>query len=130
MKKIIFLSVFLLFVNYAQSQGKYYYAFEEKIFLNEVEDKVVLRFDKSYLSNIQDDLQKNVKVQYVEFINDSSYCILTTEKPNVRELMESLSKQAGIKSINPLYIAVSGLEMGITDEIRNPKDLVYYGEGI
>ena len=57
---IVFISIFLLSMSYAQSQGKYYYAFEEKVFINEVENKVVLSFDKKYLSDIRENLQINL----------------------------------------------------------------------
>lgn len=43
---IIFASIFLLSASDNQPKRKYYYAFDEKIFLTEVPNKVVLSFDE------------------------------------------------------------------------------------
>ena len=117
-KKIIFyVSIFLLSMSYAQSQERYYYAFEEKISLNEVKNKVVIGFDKKYLSDIQENLQRNAKIQRMESQNNNSSYILTIENSDIRTLKENLSKYIGIKSINPLYTTIDGLDMSVIDEI-------------
>ena len=113
----IFISVFLLSASYGQSQGKYYYAFDEKIFLEEVSDKVVLSFDKNYLSEIQTNLKKNSQIRHMELQIHNNLYILTTEKTDTKTLKENLLKQKGIKSIHPMYITVDGLEMSFTNEI-------------
>ena len=114
---IVFAGIFFLSAGYDQPQEKYYYAFDEKIFLDKVADKIVLSFDKEYLSDIQMNLRNNVQIRHTEFQIEYGNCVLTTtENSDVRALMEDLKKQAGIKSVNPMY-AVSGLEMGVTEEI-------------
>ena len=76
MKKINFLTVFagifILSTSYEQPQRKYYYAFDEKVFLTEVPNKVVLSFDKEYLSEIQSNLQKNVQIKQIGFQLENS----------------------------------------------------------
>jgi hypothetical protein len=47
---------------------KYYYAFDEKIYLNEVENKIVVSFDEKYLSDIQLYLQKNEQIRHMELL--------------------------------------------------------------
>ena len=48
---IMFMSIFLLSASYEQpqsSQRRYYYAFDEKIFLTEVSNKVIKSFDEKF----------------------------------------------------------------------------------
>jgi len=95
-----------------QAQEKYYYAFEEKIFLNKVVNKFVICFDNQYLAEIKANLQEH----NVKFIANSC-CILTMES-DLQTVKAFLSKQVGIKSINPMYITTDyGSEMIIPDEI-------------
>ena len=49
---IVFASICLLSANYAQAQEKYYYAFEEKIYINEVPNKFMVNFDKTPLAQV------------------------------------------------------------------------------
>ena len=98
---------------------KYYYAFDEKIFLDESPNKVVLRFEKGYLSEMQKNLQSDPQILHTEFQIGNDYCILTTiEDSNVRTLMTDLKKQAGVKSVNPIYyIHAQGIGEGIVNKI-------------
>lgn len=115
---IVFASICLLSTNCAQAQEKYYYAFDEKIYLNEVPNKFVISFDKRYLLDIQDSLLKNAQVRHIELKKENSCYILTIENTNIKTLRKEFSQQVGIKSINPMYvIADAALEMGVTDAI-------------
>ena len=98
---------------------KYYYSFNEKIFLFEVDNKIVLSFDEKYLSDIQQYLEGKPQIQNTEFHIENHYCILTTvENTDVKALMKDLKKQTtGVKSVNPMYTIAGGLEMGVTDLI-------------
>jgi hypothetical protein len=121
MKKIniicfIFISIFLLSASNDQPQRKFYYAFDEKIPLYEAENKVVVSFDKKHLSEIRTNLQRNAKISNMECVIEDNYAILTT-KENKRVLKEELKKQAGIKSVNPMYLIYGGTEAPVTDEI-------------
>ena len=114
MKRVnIIIGICLLLASYGQSQ-KYYYSFDEKIFLSEVPNKFVIGFDKQYLTEIETSLQSNG----VEFQMGDNYCILTMENTNLETVKAFFSKQGGIKSINPMYIAADyGSEIVVTDEI-------------
>jgi len=104
---------------YIWPQGqKYYYAFDEKIPLYEVDNKIVLIFDEKYASEIQQYVQTDAQILITEFYIDNQYCILiTAENVNAKALMAELKKITGVKSVNPMYAVESGLEMGVTNEI-------------
>ena len=92
---------------------KYYYAFDEKIYLYEVPNEVVLCYDKKYFSDILKTLQKNVQIQSIELLNGFNIFILkTAEYYKIDVLKKDFSKQKGVKSINPMY-----KNNVITDEI-------------
>ena len=115
---IVLASIFLLSATYDQPQEKYYYAFDEKIPLYEAPNKVVLRFEKEYFSEMQTSLQKNAQIKQVGFNSDNGHCILTiTENSDVRALTAELKRQVGVKSVNPMYLIYGGTEAGVTDEI-------------
>ena len=104
---------------YVWTKGqKYYYAFDEKIFLYEVPNKVVLSFDREYLSDIQTNLQRNAQIRQMEFQFENGHCIFSTaENTDVKALIADLKKQSGVKSVNPMYACSEGGARGITDEI-------------
>jgi subtilisin family serine protease len=113
---IVFINMFLLLAP-AKAEEKYYYAFNEKIFLNEVKNKIIVSFDNTHILNIQDNLQNNLVIRQMELQNNGNCYVLTTDKANTKLLREDLSKQAGIKYITPIYATNDGCEIGITDEI-------------
>jgi len=85
-------------------EQKYYYAFDEKIYLYEVPNQIVLSFDKKNRSDIQKVLQKNVQIKNIESDDRNNIFILTTtDSYNADALKEVLSKQKGVKSVNPAY---------------------------
>ena len=101
------------------SEGRKYYGAEgEEIYLDEVENKVVLCFDTNYRTEIELFLQRNSQILYMELGRD--LCILTMENPDIKALRNECYKQTGIKSVNPLYSLADNpdyLEMFFTDEI-------------
>jgi subtilisin family serine protease len=97
-------------------ENKYYYAYDEKIILNEVEGKVLISYKVSDFTNIKNALMAKTETKDVEWQNDS-ICIVTIAPSQYKALKEDFLKQKGIKSIQPLYVTNEGLEMGITDEI-------------
>ena len=97
--------------------SRYYYAYEEKMFLDTVHNKIVLSFNEKFLSAMQQYLQKNEQISHMElFYFNSGYILTIAENANVKALIEDLKKQQGVKSVNPMY-ALDGFEMGVTDEI-------------
>jgi len=95
----------------------FYYAFDEKVFLHEVENKVVVSFEDKYLADLQQYFHTNDQILHVDLFYFNNGCTLTTKKSNIGALMADLKKQAGVKSVNPAYTTSDGCELGITDEI-------------
>jgi hypothetical protein len=50
---IILISVFLLSTNVLQSQEKYYYGFDEKIYLTEIDEKMLICLNNDNMANIE-----------------------------------------------------------------------------
>lgn len=100
---------------------KYYYGGDKKIYIDEVPNKFVLRFDDKYRSAIQKSLQKNARILDIELDDfNKIFTFTTTENTALKSLMEDFKKQSGIKSINPMYVydnIYDKLEMSVTDEI-------------
>ena len=115
---LVFLSIFFISSINEQPQGKFYYAFDEKIFLTEVPNKVVLTFVESFPLETRQYLQRNPQVIQIELYDEG--CILfTAENTNIIALMEDLKNQTGVKSVHPVYKLADfiGTEMYFTDEI-------------
>lgn len=106
----------------AQSDGKYYYAFDEKVPLYEVADRMVVTFDKENRSNLEERL-----VHDGQILNDklhildgyySDYSVITLRDSSDKKVFrDDLSKQAGIKSVRQVYAIEDGYEMGYTNEV-------------
>jgi subtilisin family serine protease len=104
----------------AQSgQKKFYYSFDKKIYLDEVEDKIVLTFEKENRAGIKEYIEKNARIRYDDSQTNNDYCVLTTtDRSEKKALMENLSKLSGIKSVNPLYVlSGDGLEIIVKNEV-------------
>ena len=95
---------------------KYYGAEDKKIYLDEVENKVIVCFDTNHRAEVELFLQQNV--QFLHLGGD--LCVLTMENQDIKALRKEFYKQIGIKSVNPLYVLADNLvycEMFFTDEI-------------
>jgi len=104
---------------YVWTKGqKYYYAFDEKIFLDIVPNMVVLSFEEKYLAEIQKFLQEDTQIRNMELANlGKCYILTTTEKSNVKVLMNDLKKLPGVKSVNPIYATSEGALIPMTGDI-------------
>ena len=102
------------------AQDKFYYGFDEKIYLTEVSNKFVLRLEREYHSEIQRYLQENDRSRLV-VLNDlyNVFTLTTAENSNVKALMVDLKKQPGVKSVHPVYKLADCIspEIGLIDEI-------------
>jgi len=99
---------------------RYYYSFDEKKFLNVDPNRIVVRFDREYISEVQAFLEKNTQTQHIELIENNRLFILTMKTPIecIHALRREFSGQAGVQSVNPMYIyPFSGMDMIVTDEI-------------
>jgi subtilisin family serine protease len=98
--------------SFSQAKEKrYYYAYDEKVYLNEIENKFMVSFQKDDVLNIQ----SLINTSETEFTNDS-VCIITVDDSRKEEVKKTLLQTKGVKSVQPMYTTDGGLEMGITDE--------------
>ena len=117
MKNAYIIPIFLLCIlipvkSFSQAEEKrYYYAYDEKVYLNEVENKFIVSFQKDGIANIK----SLINAAKTEFTNDS-VCIITVNDSQKEVVKKTLLQTKGVKSVQPMYTADGGLEMGITDE--------------
>jgi subtilisin family serine protease len=118
-KQYYILILFCIFLSgnvHAQNQeGRFYYAYDEKIILDEVYNKMVVSSMTSCLPDIKTLLKKS-NIEQIEWLSDS-ICIVTISVSQQKSLKDHLLQTNGIKSVHPLYKTKNGLEMGVTDEI-------------
>jgi subtilisin family serine protease len=106
----------------AQSDGKFYYAFDEKVPLYETSGRFVVTFDKEHRAGVEEHIMQNAKISKEELLiregYSSDYAVLTTTDGLDKEAFsEELSKQAGIRSVRQVYALDDGYEMGYTNEV-------------
>jgi len=92
------------------NEQRYYYAFNRKIFLNEVENKMVVCFQSKYAADAKARLQTERAIQ-----KNDSVCILYAENSQRAILRRDLLQLKGVKSVQPMYEA-DGIEVGMTDK--------------
>ncbi|MDR3137273.1 MAG: S8 family serine peptidase [Tannerellaceae bacterium] len=112
---LLTLLAYILISLQASSQiksNRYYYAYDEKIPLHEVSNKLIIGFPKNNAANIK----ALIHTATIDFENDS-ICILTVDSSQSERLKQTLLQTEGIKSVQPIYKTDDGMEMGITDEI-------------
>ena len=121
MKPKLFIFVLLLLMivvifGLKQQNQKFYYAFDEKIYLMEQDSKLVVRYIHSKKSD-----KKQVSM-YTELGNkefdwkDDSTCIISIDPSEKQSLVSKLVIQNDVISCNPLYTLSTGLERAVTDE--------------
>ena len=98
--------------SFSQTGGKrYYYAFDEKIFLDSVENKMIVSFQRDSLAFIQ----TQSGLTETEWQNDGVF-IVSVENSQMAALKSDLLQLGGIKAVQPMF-AVDEAELGVTDEI-------------
>jgi len=92
-------------------EQRYYYAFNEKVFLHEIGDRMVVSFQR----NNAVDVKTRISSEKIVWQNDS-ICILNVESERQKTLKSDLLQTRGIKSVYPMY-AACGTVVGVTDRI-------------
>jgi subtilisin family serine protease len=109
-----------------KSRTRFYYAFEEQIEINPVENKLFVKKKsiqaKPEFEKLIKNLLGNIKIEWQG--NDMCKIELTDLKDK-EEKMNKLLSEEGIFSVRDVYKTNGGLELGFSDEI-----LVRYKEGI
>lgn len=99
-----------------KSQDRFYYAYGEKIFLSEVEDKIIVQF----ASNLRSDSRflpsqfPGLMEEDIVWRDDSTF-VLKTRTSEMVKIQTDLGNREDIASSNPMYKTVEGTEMGFTD---------------
>jgi subtilisin family serine protease len=116
---ILLLLCFLLTIKtFSQSQDlKYYYAYNEKIYLDEVKDKFIISYRTHDFSAVNTTLLSHFSTGEKIIWQNDSICLVEINEKKYELLKQSFQLHRKIKSLQPLYITADGLEMGITDEI-------------
>jgi subtilisin family serine protease len=100
-----------------RAESKYYYAYDEKIYLNEVDDKLLVRYNREMSGDDKNTLSLSIPdLKNAEWQDDST-CIVTFSASRKKTLSNEFSRQKSVKVCFPFYATRSGYEMGITDEI-------------
>ena len=89
---------------------RYYYGGGREIYVNVVPDKITLKLDKKYLSQIQESIQNNDQILQMEPLWDYTdvFVLTTAEGADVMALIGEMRKLPWAKSVNPAYHTVSG----------------------
>jgi subtilisin family serine protease len=99
----------------SQTERKFYYSCDEKIFIDEVDNKFVIAYNAAGFSDIKSILLNDFKIKDVEWQHSNNICIVTIDASQQSIFKETLLKQKDVKSVQPLYVA-ERLEMCLTDE--------------
>ena len=116
---LIFTGVALFFYGFiAGSPEKFYYAFDEKIYLIPKKNTLLVKYTE--LTNKQDieqhleSLSPDAKVNW----RNSHVVEITTPTSESRNKLQSiLNVEENVYTCQPFYILEDGLDMGVTDEI-------------
>ena len=125
-KNIIWVLMFItVSISYSKQQRRenpntfFYYAYENRIELTPLSDKMIIRLAESQQSDMDVLLRASSH-------NPDDYTIKTLDKETFRisgdankvtNLLNSMKDNPAVHTLQPVYITKDGLEMGITDEI-------------
>lgn len=121
MRKLLFLTISVLVImplaSFFNQRAYYYYANNERIELIPVDNKLVVRFINNYKGNIANiPLNQTLRKHHVEWRDDSTIVITTSNKSEKIDLADNLKKLADVNTCNTVYRVNSGGELDITDE--------------
>lgn len=108
----------LLFGFMFQENERFYYGFNEKIPLIEVENKLVVRYSEGLGKDNVSNYLKQTYPTVQQIWKDEKTVVLTTgSKAERNVIMENLRKTPDLSSCQRMFSIHTGLEMIITDEI-------------
>lgn len=114
---VLLLSIAAVMSFTASNNQRFYYAYNEKIYLNELDNKLIVRYKHSKKSDKgQISLAAELAEKHFEWKDDSTATITLAPFEKARWRDEIL-RQTDVKTCNPLYALSTGFEMGVTDEI-------------
>jgi len=113
------ISLFLLIlVGFSTTEKrKFYYAYNEKVYLTEVPNRFIIRFIENKHSRVDNvSLSVNLKNQTIQWPDDSTVIVQIKDLSNKELLLSNFNAQNDVKSCQSLYSTNSIDELGITDE--------------
>lgn len=120
MKKLFLLSftMFALFGFWSFQQDQlFYYGFNEKIYLTEVENKLVVKYyETGTRESNQADLSNLISTETTAWQDDRTVIITAVSKSTRDNILKNILNRFQIVSAHPIYKINSGLEMAFTDE--------------
>jgi subtilisin family serine protease len=125
MKKIYLLLIvitgflFLLLSSAITEEGKYYYAFKEKVFLFPKKNTLLVKYsDGIDKAEAEEFIKKEVPSGFkVKWHNPQTVEITTGSEEIANALRKKLESNNGVSTCQPFYILKDGLDMGVTDEV-------------
>jgi len=118
---ILLAILFLSFVNHQQE--RFYYAYNRKIPLYEVEDKLIIRFspdqDKKQMKALLNKAAPQSKV--IQWAEKNTVILKSPSRKSQNTVLSKFQQEREKKnviSVHPLYKVGKGAEMGLTDEIQ------------
>ncbi len=112
------LLVLFLYTGCEMQDDLFYYAFNEKIELIPVENKMVARYDSDRRRLFNDlNLPEYISGEQVMWIDDSTIVVTVKDLSEKIRLINNKAWQSELVSLQAVYMTVDGLEMYITDEI-------------
>jgi len=92
---------------------KFYYAYSEKIYLSELNNKLIVRYNQNKKSDKkQISLYSELADKLIEWKDDSTF-IITISADEKSQMKAKIIKQTDVKTCNPVYTINTGLEMGV-----------------
>jgi len=125
---ILFIVFFGLLSFLENTSTKFYYAFDKRIELFPVKDKIIVKYreiqDSSTLASF---IKTSVEPEefIIEPIDYQSFYITLKPSDKTLEFIRKIKKNDEVLSVNPVYITKEGNQRGLTDEI-----LVLFRENI
>lgn len=109
----------------SSNNSKFYYAYNEKIILSELDNKLIVRYKQNKKSDrTKMSLNRELVNKPMEWKDDST-CIISIGGDEKELLRAKILNQTDVKTCNPVYAINTGLEMGVTDEL-----LVKFNENV
>jgi subtilisin family serine protease len=110
------LLILLPFSAFSQTdkESRYYYAFDEKVVIREIENQLFVTFDKSSVSDIKNTVKDRYKIEWLE--NDYT-CVIVVDPSQKETAKEDLLSIDGVKSVYPYFETKDNLKLGLTNDI-------------
>lgn len=111
-------ALFLLTSAFTQNNPeKFYYAYEEKIPLRVLENKLIVRYSPSLPVNAARSALESIAIRtQVDWQDDRTVILSFLPSSSKESIIQKLKSDKDVMSLNPMYALKAGPAMGVTDE--------------